>query len=119
VRTLPISESTIGLTLLGIGTSLPELTASLVAALKKNYGIAIGNVIGSNIFDFLMIVGIAAAMKPIRFSPGLMMSLWITALATLILFGSFFIGKRYTIGRLSGAVFIALYAGYLYFLIAF
>lgn len=112
-REFKLSESLIGLTIVGAGTSLPELFVSAVAAYKKNYGIALGNVIGSNIFDFLMILGLASAMKPIHFTRGLFFDLWITAAASLILFLSMFLGQKYVLRRWQGAVFILLYIAYL------
>ena len=112
-RELKLSESLIGLTIIGAGTSLPELFVSAVAAYKKNYGIALGNVIGSNIFDFLMILGLASAMKPISFTRPLFFDLWIAAAASLILFVSMFFGKKYVLKRWQGAIFIFLYIAYL------
>ncbi|MDP2704497.1 MAG: calcium/sodium antiporter [bacterium] len=108
-----IGEATIGLTIVAIGTSLPELFASAVAAWKRNIGIAVGNVIGSNIFDFLMIFGVASAMKPIRFTPLLSMDLWMTALASALLFVALAIGKKQTLGKTWGVCFILLYGAYL------
>lgn len=113
---LGLSQSVIGLTVIGVGTSLPELFASAVAAYKRNYGIAIGNVIGSNIFDFLMILGVAAFMKPIAFTPALLIDLWITATVAALLFGCMLLSRRHTLGRAHGLIFVALYAAYSYYL---
>lgn len=114
-----LKESFIGLTIVGIGTSFPELFASAVAAYKKNYGIAVGNVIGSNIFDFLMILGLSAFMKPIPFASNLLIDLAFTALASVILFGAMFIGKKYVIKKWQGIVFILIYVSYLIYLFKF
>lgn len=117
VRSLGLSEAAVGLTIVGIGTSLPELFASVVAAYKKNYGIALGNVIGSNIFDFFMILGTAAIIKPFPFTSVLLQDIWIGALAALLLFVAIMIGKKYKLERWEGAVFVALYILYLFYLI--
>ena len=68
-QTVGISEKVIGLTILAIGTSLPELVTSVMAAIKGNDDIAIGNIIGSNIFNMLMIIGVTAAITPITYNP--------------------------------------------------
>lgn len=112
-REFKLSESLMGLTIVGAGTSLPELFVSAVAARKKNYGIALGNVIGSNIFDFLMILGLASAIKPIPFTRELFFDLWITAAASLTIFISMFLGRKYVLKRWQGAIFIFLYIAYL------
>ncbi|MDP3999557.1 MAG: calcium/sodium antiporter [bacterium] len=111
-----LKDSIIGLTIVGLGTSLPELAASAVAAFKKNYGIAVGNIIGSNIFDFLMIFGIAAAMKPIQFTEPLFLDMAVTILSAVLLLGAMFIGKKYVLKRWQGAIFILLYCVYVAYL---
>ncbi len=118
-RYFNLKESLIGLTVVGIGTSLPELFASAVAAYKKNYGIAVGNVIGSNIFDFLMILGVAAFMKPIPVASDLILDLVFTLAVSIILFVSVFIGKKYAIKRWQGIVFILIYILYFAYLVKF
>jgi len=74
-RELGIAEGLVGLTVVGIGTSLPELAVTFVAALKGRPGIAVGNIIGSNIFDFLMILGFGALVSPLMFPPELFLIL--------------------------------------------
>ena len=108
-----MSEATIGLTIVAFGTSLPELAASAMAAWKRNFGIALGNIVGSNIFDFLLIFGVAAAMEPIRFSGLLYADLWITAIASVLLFAALAIGKKHVLSRTQGLLFIILYGVYL------
>ncbi len=116
-KTLGASNALIGLTIVGIGTSLPELAVSFIAAYKKQPGIAVGNIIGSNIFDFLMILGFGAMFKPIISPASLLPDMIITALATTLLFASMFVGEKYTLKRWEGLVFILLYAAYLIYLL--
>jgi len=115
-RELGLSEALIGLTIVGIGTSLPELAATLTAAFKKQPGIAVGNIIGSNIFDFLFIIGASALAKPIVFPPRLLADIIITLVSALTLFGFMFIGKKYVLKRWQGLLFIAFYVIYLVYL---
>jgi cation:H+ antiporter len=113
-----VSEAVIGLTIVSLGSSLPELMASVVAAFKGNHGIAVGNVVGSNIFDFLMIFGLAAAMKPIPFTPLLFADLLITGAASVFLFIIVFTGAKYRINRPEGIMLISLYILYLLYVFA-
>jgi cation:H+ antiporter len=92
---------------------LPELIASTVAAYKRDYALAIGNVIGSNIFDFLLILGLASAMKPMPFEKNLFIDLGVTGASALLLFLALFSGKKYTLERWQGALFVSLYALYI------
>ncbi|MBI4059491.1 calcium/sodium antiporter [Candidatus Giovannonibacteria bacterium] len=116
-RLFGVSEALIGLTIVGIGTSLPELVVSAVAAWRKNFGIAVGNIIGSNIFDFLGILGFTAMFHKISFPEKLLPDIFITAASALLLFLAMFIGKKYVLKRWQGLVFIALYLAYLFFII--
>lgn len=116
-RALGMSEAFIGLTIVGIGTSLPELAATLAAAWRQQFGIAIGNIIGSNIFDFLMVVGVAALIRPVPFSPELMPDVAVTFTATLLLMAAMFIGERYILKGWQGLVFLFFYFAYLIFLL--
>ena len=112
-----ISPLVIGLTIVAIGTSLPELAASVISALKGHYDIAIGNVIGSNIFNLLLVAGIPAIIQPLSMTQDvfhrdyLSMIALTTALCGLML-GALFIKKNPTLGRLSGILLLILYAGY-------
>jgi len=83
---LGISESLIGLTVVAVGTSLPELAASAVAAHKGKADIAVGNIVGSNIFNILWILGLSSVIKPLPFQPALNFDLLIVILSTLFLF---------------------------------
>lgn len=112
-----VSESLIGLTIVAVGTSLPELAASVVAAYKKNVDIAVGNIIGSNIFNIFWILGLSAIIKPLPFSPSLNTDILMTILASLLLFAFMFIGKKHTLERWQGAVFALIYVGYVTYLV--
>ncbi len=115
-RDIGVSEKLIGLTIVGVGTSLPELAVSLTAACKKQFGIAVGNIIGSNIFDFLMILGFSAVLSPIAFPQELYIDIWITFVAATMLMTSMFMGKRATLTRTKGAIFILVYLAYIVYL---
>ncbi len=109
---LGVSEAVIGLTLVAVGTSLPELATTVAAALRRQAGVAMGNVIGSNIFNLLGIIGISSLIGRIPVPPSMLhVDLWVMA-ATSALLGAFVLAGR-SIGRLAGAGLIALYALYL------
>jgi cation:H+ antiporter len=112
-----VSQSLIGLTVVAIGTSLPELATSAVAAYKKQADIAIGNVIGSNIFNTFWILGVSAVIRPLPFlkasNPDILMNIFASAL----LFAILFIGKRHIVERWQGYLMIAIYIAYIVFLV--
>ncbi len=116
-RLMGISEAFIGLVIVSIGTSFPELTATFVAARKQQSGIAVGNIIGSNIFDFLMILGVGALFKPVDFSNVLLPDIIMTAFAATLFFVSMFVGERYVLKRWKGLIFVLIYAAYIVYLI--
>lgn len=107
-----VSEALIGLTVVAIGTSLPELATSAVAAYKRNVDIAVGNVVGSNIFNIFWILGISATMSPLPFSRALTFDVVVAVAATLILFMALFVGKRHTLERWQGVVLVTAYVAY-------
>lgn len=112
---LGVSESVIGLTIVAGGTSLPELATSVVAARKGQSAIAIGNVIGSNVFNILLILGATAAISPLQMEG-------ITTLDMAVMFGSvalvwLFSFTRYTVERWEGFALLALYGTYLAWLL--
>jgi len=118
-RTIGVSEKFIGLTLLAGGTSLPELATSIVAALRKQPDITVGNIIGSNIFNILSIVGIVAMIKPISMTHGFIQSGFIIDYAIMLLFSFLLLAVMrtgYVISRLEGAVLMALYSSYIVWL---
>ncbi|MBI2640279.1 MAG: calcium/sodium antiporter [Candidatus Sungbacteria bacterium] len=116
-RALGTSEQLIGLTIVGIGTSLPELAVTFVAAYKGRMGIAIGNIIGSNIFDFLMILGFAALFKPISFPQDAFFDGIVTLFSAALLYGSMFVGEPLVLKRWQGLVFVFLYVVYLVYIL--
>lgn len=110
-RAFGVSEVVIGLTLVAIGTSLPELATSVIAAFKKEADVALGNVIGSNIFNLVLIMGIAPLFGAVPVDPAfLTLDLWVMLGASLLLAPFIFFRKVMT--RAVGAGLIALYAAY-------
>ncbi|KIN70694.1 K+-dependent Na+/Ca+ exchanger related-protein [Sulfitobacter noctilucae] len=107
-----VSDTVIGLTLVAIGTSLPELATTVMAALRRQADVALGNVIGSNMFNLLAIIGIASLVGPIRVDPEfLRFDLWVMLAASLLLIPFVYMHKDIT--RVWGIVLSALYAAYL------
>ena len=107
---LGISELIIGLTIVALGTSLPELAASVSAARKNEHGVAFGNVVGSNLFNTMCVVGIAGTITPVTVDPKILTrDLPAVALVTLFLF---IFGIRKQISRVSGVFLVVLYVVY-------
>ncbi|MBR3625409.1 MAG: calcium/sodium antiporter [Bacteroidaceae bacterium] len=116
-RGLGVSESIIGLTLVAAGTSLPELATSIVAALKKNPEMAIGNAIGSNLFNIFFVLGCTATISPLHPAGITTLDLLVLIASSLLLWiVAFFIRKR-TITRLEGIIMVACYVAYTIYLI--
>ena len=115
---LGVSEAVIGLTIVAAGTSLPELATSVVAAVKGRPGLALGNVIGSNIFNVLMVLGLSATIRPLPFGGIGNFDLGTLLVASVLfwLFGWLF--RERTITRAEGAVLVAVYVGYVAVLIS-
>jgi len=114
---LGVSETFIGLTIVAFGTSLPELATSVVAAYKKNPEIAVGNVVGSNIFNICLILGLSSTIRPLPFTPSSNIDIGMALLGSLFLFAFMFTGRRHRLDRWEGIMFLVIYAGYLAFLI--
>ncbi|MGD9058713.1 MAG: calcium/sodium antiporter [Desulfobacterales bacterium] len=114
---LGLSESLIGLTIVAVGTSLPELATSAVAAYKKNADIAVGNVVGSNIFNIFFVLGISATIKPLAFQTKNNIDLGMVILSSLMLFFFMFTGKKRSLDRWEGIVCLTFYLGYIAILI--
>lgn len=111
-REFGISEAVIGLTIVAVGTSLPELATTLVAALRRHSDVAMGNVIGSNLFNILSILGFASLFGPIPVAAGFLeRDLWVMLGCALLLGGFVLLGRP--VGRGAGAVFLLAYVGYL------
>ncbi len=111
-----INETLIGLTIVAIGTSLPELAASIVAAKKGQTDMAMGNVIGSNIFNILWVLGLSSLISPIFYESQLSMDMIFLIISTIVLILLVFIGKKNVLGREEGVVLIILYILYIVFL---
>lgn len=116
-ESLGMSQRVIGLTIVAAGTSVPELATSVVAALKKKSDIAVGNVVGSNIFNIFFILGISSVIKPIPVGPGVSLDLIVCIVATVILFFLVSVEKHHRIVRSHGIIFILLYIAYVTYLI--
>ena len=111
-RAYGVSELVIGLSLIALGTSLPEVVMALVASLKKQSEMVVGNIVGSNIFNLLFILGATAILKPIPISPRVLtIDLWILLAATLLL--AFLLLRRAHISRLPGLLMLGAYCMYI------
>lgn len=108
-----MSEAMIGLTIVAIGTSLPELATSAMAAYKRNTDIAVGNVVGSNIFNIFLILGVTASARPIPFNSENNPDLTVMFIASGVLFLFMFTGKKNFIDRWEGGLLLMSYAAYL------
>lgn len=112
-----LSEALIGLTIVAIGTSLPELATSVVAALRKQADIAIGNIVGSNIFNVFFVLGVTSTISPLPISSSLNFDITVSIIATALLFLFMFIGGKRRLVRWEGIVFLFMYVLYLSYLI--
>lgn len=116
-RSLGVSESVIAITLVAGGTSLPELASSVVSLLKGKSEMALGNVIGSNIANILLILGLSATIRPLSLGSITPVDLLMVLLSSLLLLAAAFTFRRRCIDRWEGALFLALYGGYLWYLL--
>lgn len=113
-----LSENLIGLTIVAIGTSLPELVTSAMAAYKKNTDIAIANVIGSNIFNLLWVLGLSAVISPMEYDPSINADILVLLVASCLIIFSLITGRaKMQIGKPTGILFLACYAGYIAFVV--
>ena len=112
-RQLNVSEKIIGLTILAIGTSLPELVTSVTAAIKGNSDIAIGNIIGSNIFNILLIIGVSALISPLAYNQTYNIQLAILILSTIVLSLFPIIPPKNEMSRMNGWIYLAIYVLYM------
>ena len=116
-RSLGVSESVIAITLVAGGTSLPELASSLVSLFKGKAEMALGNVIGSNIANILLILGVSATIHPLSIGGITVWDLLMVLLSSVVVFLAAFTFKRKAIDRWEGALFVAIYAVYIWYLI--
>jgi cation:H+ antiporter len=116
-RFYSLSEKLIGLTIISIGTSLPELATSVVAAMKKKSDLAIGNVIGSNIFNLSFILGVCALINPIDYNPVFNSDLGVLGIATLLLFIAMFTGKKKKLDRWEAVLLVLGFVVYMVYIL--
>lgn len=116
-QNMGISERVIGLTVVSIGTSLPELATSIIAARKKNTDMAIGNIVGSNIFNVFFILGASAIVFPVPVTGPSFFDLAVHILAAALLFLFIFTGKGHRLERWEGGLFLGMYLVYLGYLV--
>jgi cation:H+ antiporter len=116
-NSLGVGEKIIGLTIVAAGTSLPELVTSIVAATKRNSDIAIGNVIGSNIFNILLILSISGLIMPIDFNPKFNFDIFILIGGTIFLLTSMLTGKRKKLDRWEAGILFGFYILYTIYLV--
>ncbi len=112
-----MSEFLVSATIVAVGSSLPELVTSLVAAYKKEPDLSVGNIVGSNIFNIFWVLGISAIIRPIPVKIGINMDLIFLMVITLYLFLFMFIGKKYKLERWQGIFFAVLYVFYIIYII--
>lgn len=112
-----MSETLIGLTIVAIGTTLPEVATSVVAVYKGKVELAVGNIVGSNIFNIFLVLGVSAVIKPLPFNVTENFSVILMILASFFLFLAMFVGRKRVLDRWVGVIFVILYLGYISFLI--
>ncbi|MBD7916539.1 calcium/sodium antiporter [Clostridium sp. Sa3CUN1] len=114
-----LSDKLVGLTIVAMGTSLPELVTSMIAALKGENDIAIGNVLGSNIFNILLILGVSSSINPIIIAPSLLVDILFLIIISLILGVFLFRGnkEKLRLGKIEGLTLVVLYIGYMAYII--
>lgn len=117
-KAIGISEKVIGLTIIAAGTSLPELATSVVAAYRKNADIAVGNIVGSNIFNLLLIGGTVSLVSPVRYSSIFDIDFYILGAGTIVLFLNLLAWKKHRLDRWEAALLLFSYVGYTVFLIS-
>ncbi|MBQ3997824.1 MAG: calcium/sodium antiporter [Paludibacteraceae bacterium] len=110
---LGVSEAIIGLTIVALGTSLPELATSVIAATKKNSDIALGNVVGSNIFNVFFVLACSATVRPLPAYSGIELDALMATSGSIIVWLAVKTNKERKIGRWAGALLLLVYAGYL------
>ncbi|NQV19680.1 MAG: calcium/sodium antiporter [Armatimonadetes bacterium] len=115
-RELNVSEKFISLTIVALGTSLPELVTSIIAVSKKRYDLAIGNVVGSNLFNIFFVLGTCSVIAPIKYDPILNVDFMFLIIITFLFFLTMFTGKKHKLDRWEAFLFVIFYAIYIVFL---
>lgn len=116
-KVLGVSEKVIGVTIVAIGTSLPELITSVVAGIKGEIDIAIGNIVGSNIFNLLFILGVSSIITPISYSLSYNTDFLLLIFVSFLLLAFAYLGRKNTMTRLNGVIYLLIYSGYIAYLI--
>lgn len=116
-ETFGVSQKLIGLSLVALGTSLPELVTSIVAVRKNKMDIAIGNVVGSNVFNIFWVLGLSAIIRPVSFSTEVVTDLAVLGGVTLLLLLAAFTGKKYKLDRYDAAALLVGYVAYIGFIV--
>ncbi len=114
---LGVSNFLMSATLVALGSSLPELVVSLVAIFKRNVDLAVGNIVGSNIFNILYVLGVTSLIKPIALPSFANFDILFLIISTTLLFAFMFTTKEHKISRIEGIIFILLYLGYISFIL--
>lgn len=112
-----MSQSLVGLTIVAVGTSLPELATSAMAAYRRNVEIAVGNVVGSNIFNIFFVLAASSIIKPLPFKEANNVDTGMVILAELLLFAFMFTGRKRLLDRWEGVIFLVIYFTYIGYLI--
>lgn len=116
-RQFKVSEKLISLTIISIGTSLPELATSAVAAYKKRCDIAVGNIVGSNIFNIFLVLGISAVINPVAYDSVFNIDLYVLTASSAVLFIFMFTGEKQKLDRWESLLLLISYIGYMGFII--
>jgi cation:H+ antiporter len=116
-KALGVSDKFIAITILAGGTSMPELATCIAAAVKKKGQLALGNIIGSNIFNILLILGGSAIIHPLSFAGISYVDLGALMVSALALLTSVYVGRKNMLDKLDGALFLLLFVGYMSYLI--
>jgi cation:H+ antiporter len=119
-RTLGVSDIVIGITLVALGTSLPELAVSLISALKGEFGLAIGNIVGSNIFNLLAVIGVAATIAPAPLAPSVLsLHIFVMVAFTLVLFAmTYDYDGKSELSRIEGSALLIAYVAFMSYVVA-
>lgn len=111
------SQALIGATIIAVGTSLPELATSVVAAKRSQLDMAVGNIVGSNIFNIFGIIGITAVISPLAFDTKLNFDILVAIFSAVLLFALLLFSKPHTITKKSGILFVSLYVLYIIYVL--
>lgn len=116
--TYGVSDAVIGLTIVAAGTSVPELATSVTAAIKRKPDIAIGNVVGSNLFNVFLVLGTTAAIRPLPYSEAMNIDMAMATLGSVLLFIMVFMRRGHRVDRIEGGLLVVLYLAYLGYMLA-